>query len=600
MADDQWGKDAGYILGLGHGPVLLNPCPAPDRLDEIISNGVIVGAISFSSSTLRSTLILKKEGGILYRKAGLKPEKGYVVSDLSAIPFLLDEKNLLSPGIIGCSEGVKPGDEVLVVDPEMNVIGSGSSRKYTDEMVGTKGMGVKMRWALPSPEVPGKGQKFEEISFEDIWDHVIDVNRKILDHKIRTAVRFITTLVNKEKIPAAVSFSGGKDSLATLLLTMDAGLELPIMFIDTGIEFPETVEHVYSLAEQLGLKLLVGRPNSSFFDNLEKFGPPGRDYRWCCKSSKLGPITQLIRENYPEGVLTFIGQRRFESDTREKKGAVWKNPWVPLQKGASPVQEWTALDIWLYIFSHKVPYNPLYEKGFQRIGCWLCPSCDLAESSLVDETGVDTEPFRSFLESEKNRRGLPDEWLDHGFHRFKRPPPHMQRLASELGMEKELLFGSGKRIKRNDLVEMVDGFGSCIDGMSQEGVFGKDVDWERTVSLMNILGEVVFIKGTKGFEVRPPGWKMKRAALEMYPDGTLVIRGGDERTLEEVRKKMISILKRASACVGCMICSGRCPHSAIYLDDEGKILIDDKICKHCSACLGPCPAESFEKDPYDN
>lgn len=599
LADGQWGKGTGEALGLRKGPVLLNPCPAPDRLDEIISNGHVLGSISFSSRYLRDTLILRRGGGEEMRSSGFRPERGYVVCDPTAVPFILDGKNLLSPGIIGAADGIEPGDELLILDENGLIIGSGLSKKSSDDMVGTKGMGVKVRWTISPDENIDISRNGPKRSWEEIWDHVVEVNTKYIRSKVKGSIRFIRQTMEDFDLPAVVSYSGGKDSLATLLLTKDAGLDLPIMFIDTGIEFPETVDHVHDLVDRMGLKLYEGNPAVPFFENLEKFGPPGRDYRWCCKSCKLGPTTSLIGKNFEDGVLSFIGQRRFESDTRERKGSVWRNPWVPQQRGASPVQNWTALDVWVYIFKKKAPYNPLYARGFQRIGCWLCPSCDLAETSLVSNTEVDTEPFESFLRRTRDEGGYPEEWLKHGFHRFKSPPPHMRVLAQELGIEKDLAESPGIRRKGSDLLEMVDGYGSCVDGLSKEGILGKDIIWDRTIDILKIIGTVMMIEGTDGYSVRPQNWRMKRPAIEIYRDGTMVIRGGDEEEIRDLERRFVSVLKRAAGCVGCQICIGRCEKRAIELDDQGRITIDDSRCVHCGMCLGPCPAESFGSDPYN-
>ncbi len=595
LADDQWGSGAGEGLSLENGPVLLNPCPAPDRLDEVISGGAVIGSVQFSSLHLHSSFILREEGGQRLVSSGFKPERGYVVSDPSAVPFLVDGKNLLSPGIVDCSPGIEPGDEVLIVDPDFKILGSGTSRKKSDEMAGTRGMGVKVRWAAELK--PGSGPTAPEKEWKEIWDKTVDLNSPVIGSKVKGSVNFIKRIVSEEDLPVAVSYSGGKDSLATLLLVMDAGLKPPLMFIDTGLEFPETVRHVHDLAEELDLELLEGKPENGFYDNIDRFGPPGRDFRWCCKTCKLGPTSSLIREHFPDGVLTFIGQRRFESDSRERKGSVWRNPWVPMQKGASPVQDWTALDIWLYILSKGVNYNPLYANGFQRIGCWLCPSCDLAETSLVRETEVDTSLWKEYLEKHRVESGLPREWMEHGFHRFKRPPPHMKKLAEELGLKDEL-FKTGKKSGSAALIDLVDGFGSCVDGISQEGILADRLDHVRLKMMANILGKVSDIDGTGGFEVRPESWKMKRAALEAYPDGTIVIRATDQESLLELRKGLLSILKRTDGCIGCMICAGRCPAGSIQRDEEGKISIDPHTCMHCGACLGPCPAEAFIEDPY--
>lgn len=598
IADSQWGDGSGSGLSFENEPVLLNPCPSPDRLEEIICCGQVIGALAFSPERLSTSLILRKEGGELLRASGFRPGKGYVVADRSAIPFLLDGMNLLSPGIADCSDDITPGDEVLVVDSEMRIIGSGSARKVSNEMAGTRGMGVKMRWALPPLENEAVREASRKRGFSEIWDEVIRVNREPLGRKIKNSTRFIKKVVAKEEMEAAVSYSGGKDSLATLLLTQEAGFELPIMFINTGIEFPETVEHVHELADEMDLELIEGKPRSSFYDNIEKFGPPGRDYRWCCKSCKLGPTTELIRKRFPEGVLTFIGQRRFESDSRERKGSLWKNPWVPNQKGASPVQDWTALDVWLYIFGSKVKYNVLYEKGFQRIGCWLCPSCDLSEQELIEGTAIDPEPYEKLLETERKERGLPKEWTRFGFHRFKKLPPHMKELAEKLGITDGLK--KKKRSRSGDgTVIFVDGYGSCIDGLSLEGYIDAVIEMDRLMSLLNIIGPVGKIEGTTGLEVRPDNWKMERAEIEIYDDGTLVLRGKDERGIEETKRKLISVLKRAEGCIGCMICVGRCPNSAMEVDHLNMVSIDPDRCLHCGACLGPCPAESYERDPYD-
>ena len=279
-----------------------------------------------------------------------------------------------------------------------------------------------------------------------------------------------------------------------------------------------------------------------------------------------------------------IGQRRFESDQRERKGAVWKNPWVPKQTGASPVQEWTALDIWLYIFQKKAAYNPLYAKGFQRIGCWLCPSCDLAEAELVRDTRVDTGEWEEFLENEKKEAGLPEEWIVMGFHRFKNLPPHMVRLANEIGIEQKKFTRRRARRSDSSILEMVEGTNTCDDGISREGLIGKDVPWDRLTELLNIIGGVEIDERSGGTVVSPNGWMMKRKAIEVFPDGPLIIRAPDRSGLRKLNNDLLSVIKRSVGCIGCSICVGRCPAGAIEVDKEvGLIRLDPAACTHCSS-----------------
>jgi phosphoadenosine phosphosulfate reductase len=606
LADEQWGPGAGAALLQGPSPIVLNPCPAPDRLDEIILDGNVVGSILFSNIRSVSSLILREEGGLRMALSDFVPSKGSVTVDPSVVPFLLDGKNLLSPGIISADEGISPGDEVLVLDPEGSIVSSGSARKGSSEMVGTHGMGVKVRWAIDpggvsSSDVQASREELlDRAIWEKIWYGTVKVNSPHMEAKVTRSKKFIKDLRDRTELPIAVSFSGGKDSLATLYLALESGLRPPVMFVDTGLEFPETVDHVHDLIGSLGLELIEGQPVSGFFENLSKFGPPGRDFRWCCKLCKLGPTTTIIRERFPAGVLALIGQRRFESDKRERKGAVWENPWVPLQKGASPVQDWTALDVWLYIFSRNAAYNPLYEKGFQRIGCWLCPSCDMAEIALVKDTGVDRSRWEDFLDREMDREGFPKEWATHGFHRFKRMPPHMSRLADELGLDQRSFGGSRTRGQDNRLLDMVEGTTDCDDGISREGMIGRMIPWNRLKELINLLGRVEEDKETGGISIVPPGWPMKRRALEAYPDGTLVIRGKDPKDLEKRTRDLVSVIQRSLGCIGCSICVSRCPHGALRIqEDVGKVRIDPATCRHCSSCLGPCPAEAFVDDPFN-
>ena len=199
-------------------------------------------------------------------------------------------------------------------------------------------------------------------------------------------IKQLRKTVNRySELPVAVSISGGKDSLATLLLVLEAGIRPKLIFTNTGLEFPETVENVKRTAEKYDLEIYIGEAGDAFWRALEHFGPPAKDFRWCCKTCKLGPTASMIRQHFPDGVLSFIGQRQYESAQRYEKGNIWENPWVPGQIGASPIQNWPALLVWLYIFQQKGDYNPLYERGMERIGCWLCPASDLGEMEEVQK-----------------------------------------------------------------------------------------------------------------------------------------------------------------------------------------------------------------------
>jgi phosphoadenosine phosphosulfate reductase len=124
-----------------------------------------------------------------------------------------------------------------------------------------------------------------------------------------------------------VSFSRGKDSLATLLLVKKAleplGREFYVLFTDFGIEYPDTISYIERTLRRLRLEDKTIRANSftDFFKALNLFGPPARDFRWCCKTCKLAPIAYAIK-SLGGKCLTFIGLRRVESAKRKRQGTV--------------------------------------------------------------------------------------------------------------------------------------------------------------------------------------------------------------------------------------------------------------------------------------
>jgi len=603
LADRQWGGGAGAALFGEGGPMLINPCPGVDRLDEVIQGGLVKASIIFRLDCLDNSLILKKEGGSHLISSGFNPSRGFVVSDDTAVPFLRKKNNLLCPGIVSCHPDVKNGDEVLVLDESGIVIGCGNARKDASEMSGTRGLGVKMRWTSEEMVHEGDGEVDTRIEVDSAgenwrgqWERVVDINRPLMDRKVRAAVGFIRRTSEEVSLPLAVSYSGGKDSLATLLLALDAGFTPPLLFADTGIEFPETLRNVDEVSRAYGLEVLRKGPNRPFMEGVKVFGPPGRDFRWCCKTQKLGPMTQLISEHFRDGVLTLIGQRRYESDTRERKGARFRNPWVPKQEGASPVQNWTALEVWLYIFMRGAPYNELYEKGFSRIGCWLCPSTDLAERKSLELTSVDAEDYFGALEAYREKKGLPPDWIRYGFYRFRKLPPYMMDLAKELGIENGVLVREGPLNGEPTSVDMVSGYRTCEGGGTMEGII-SGVDQKRLRNQLLSVGEVKDIKGANGFEVRAPG--ESRVAYEIYGDGALLVRGPNEDVVASRTGILRSLVLRAAGCIGCGICAGRCPEGAISIE-TGAAIIDEDRCVHCGRCLGPCPAEAFTGDPFEN
>ncbi len=136
------------------------------------------------------------------------------------------------------------------------------------------------------------------------------------------------------------------------------------------------MDYVKEFVKENRETLHVASAGNAFWDNVDTFGPPAKDFRWCCKVCKLGPMTDMISKDYPAGTITIEGNRALESFSRSNIGFVSKNPFVPNQTNLNPVRTWSAAEVWGYIWMRKLRYNPLYEMDFERIGCYLCaPVC---------------------------------------------------------------------------------------------------------------------------------------------------------------------------------------------------------------------------------
>ncbi|MDR2866736.1 MAG: phosphoadenosine phosphosulfate reductase family protein, partial [Methanomassiliicoccaceae archaeon] len=246
LADTQFGPGSGdALLPDGH-IVLLNKSPSLDRMDEIIVDGCAVASIRYDMG--HGWVLLNRMQSAM--RIGAVISKGFVVCDPSAVRFIRESKNLMAPGVVDAHPDVKDGDEVIIIDTERNVIATGISKMAAAEMIREdRGLAVKTKWT-----------KQEELLSPDTnatWDDVLRANGPVIIRRRDEAAGFVNSTIKKNDVPAVVSFSGGKDSLATLLITMDAGHKLPVLFIDTGLEFDETVDHVYETAARYDLELIV-------------------------------------------------------------------------------------------------------------------------------------------------------------------------------------------------------------------------------------------------------------------------------------------------------------------------------------------------------
>jgi phosphoadenosine phosphosulfate reductase len=397
------------------------------------------------------------------------------------------------------------------------------------------------------------------------WSKVVSVHRQYLEEKKEEAVSFIRSIYEKYKLPVVISFSGGKDSLVTLHLVLEAlgNEKVTVLFNNTGIEFPETVEYVKKTADFMGLNLIIANAGEAFWRGFSVMGPPARDFRWCCKVTKFAPTARVLKQIFPDGALSFVGQRKFESVLRARSPRVWQNAWLPGIIAASPIHEWTALDVWLYIFMERLPLNPLYYYGLDRLGCWLCPASEMGEFELAKSVRRDLyERWEKELESFALSHSLGRDWLRLGLWRWVKVPKDISRLA---------------------------------ESVQEDNARGATVSWHLLDSM------VVFkLENPRQVPTLTKLQNLSHTSKELLESIESISFDEKEITVKLTRRdksiveQLERVVIRAFYCVECLECANWCPRGAIRLDKErGGILVLEDNCIQCGICNAKCPIAEY-------
>ena len=582
LADSQFGEGSGDALIPEGRLVILNKAPSLDRMEEIVVDGTAMASIRYDIG--RGWRFINRMQSAL--RIGRVATRGYVTIEPEAVPFVRDSKNLMAPGVLDAHPGVRDGDEVIIMTSDREVVATGIARMSAGEMISAdRGLAVKTKWyRQETPVAAGPSHT---------WEDAVKANEEVVLRRRDEAVAFINRTIEGHEEPAIVSFSGGKDSLATLLLTLDAGRRLPVLFVDTGLEFGETVRHVRETCERHGLTLIEEKaPTDAFFGNLVHFGPPAKDFRWCCKTNKLGPTVAAINKNFPDGVLSFIGQRKYESEARNAKPRIWSNPWTPGQIGASAIQSWSAMHVWLYIFHKKEPFNVWYTRGLDRIGCFLCPASDMSELEAVSGNSDRYGQWDTFLDSFMRERGLPPEWKEYGLWRWKRVPQSVRDEVSRMTgkdvseIARQSFEGDGGPLR----ISVQEGYSPCVIGYSVEAAVSRPIDLER----LRPFARALAINN----EVDPSGDFMTADFVTVYREGSVISKANIERDARANMDRMWQLIVRSEQCVGCGLCAARCGMGALYMKD-GRVEMEEDLCIRCKDCFGPCPALNFGSSDQD-
>ena len=211
--------------------------------------------------------------------------------------------------------------------------------------------------------------------------------------------------------PLVITYSGGKDSDVLLHLAENClkSDEFEVLNSHTSVDAPETVYHIRNVFKRLndkGIKATVYQPkdkdgNPITMWNLipRKTVPPTRLHRYCCK---------VLKEASTPNSICLTGVREAESAKRKGRDIfsitnhseylhfsldhaqevfqesieinddTWDCTLIKRMKEngnvvVTPIYYWTDEDIWQYIKDEQMEVNPLYARGYHRVGCIGCP-----------------------------------------------------------------------------------------------------------------------------------------------------------------------------------------------------------------------------------
>ena len=165
-----------------------------------------------------------------------------------------------------------------------------------------------------------------------------------------------------------VSSSFQTHSIPLLHIISTSGINVDVLFINTGFHFPETIIYKDEIASKLGIDVIDVRshvPKSQQRDSENQFYFV-TDPDYCCFLNKTQPMDPyLMRYD-----IWISGVRAEQSAVRKAMKTIQAAPYDTIRY--HPMLGWTAKDIFEYRKKYNLPEHPLDAKGYQSIGCAPC------------------------------------------------------------------------------------------------------------------------------------------------------------------------------------------------------------------------------------
>jgi len=193
------------------------------------------------------------------------------------------------------------------------------------------------------------------------------------------AIDRIREYAPKDGSPMRVAYSGGKDSDTILDLVKRAGVPFDAEYRFVPLDPPELRQHVKTKCREPENHLRMAMPAVSLISIARKKSVmPLRHIRWCC---------EILKEHRSEHQLIVTGIRWAESAKRAHRQMVEACRRTS-QFFLHPIIDWTTSSVWDYLRGRQIDYCKLYDEGWKRLGCVLCPMVRDLEKQMARWPGI--------------------------------------------------------------------------------------------------------------------------------------------------------------------------------------------------------------------
>jgi phosphoadenosine phosphosulfate reductase len=201
-------------------------------------------------------------------------------------------------------------------------------------------------------------------------DFIRDLNVRFESESPQEIVRWALEDSGLDRIAIASAFQAEGTALLHMAVQVRPGT--PVLFLETGFHFAETLAFKERMTERLGLNVVDLTGEYTVERQTEDLGARlyERDPKLCCELNKVAPFARALR-NFDAWMTSM---RRDSAWTRKHTPIVSQTELEPgktLVK-VNPIANWTRRDAWAYLKEHDLPHNPLYDLGYDSIGCAPC------------------------------------------------------------------------------------------------------------------------------------------------------------------------------------------------------------------------------------